>query len=113
MITFIKYAFTWIVEALADFWEASTMLVNYLISSLFSSIFSTLPAEYQDGSIMQLDMAHIDSFSGAVEPSLWDGILWLFPIADAIVVLSAGFVVVLGIRVVRWALGLIPTLSLG
>jgi hypothetical protein len=113
MLQFFVDIAEWLLSGFSFIYTSIIEFLNSILSGFFDFIFSSMPVSMQDGSALQLDMEQVDSFKGAIDTNLWDGLLWLFPIADVILILSAGYFVILSIRVVRWSLGLIPTLNLG
>ncbi|MDP6584926.1 MAG: hypothetical protein QF535_09735 [Anaerolineales bacterium] len=95
----------YIVDLFLDF-------IIYILDVLFNLCFSWLPASVQDGSALGLDLTTIETLHDNTTVALWDGILWLLPVSECILIVSAAYAISGVIRLVRWLLGFIPTLSL-
>lgn len=94
-------------------WEQLLGYLNSIISASFNTLFASMPASVQDGSAFNIDLSEISTIEGGMAEGLWDGILWLVPISESILIVIGIYSIVASIRAIRWALGLIPTLSLG
>jgi len=108
-------------DSLVDFfigiYQGIIDFITGVLDYLFQFAFGFLPQSVQDGSAFGMDFSTLDILhdpsQGGMQNSLWTGLLWLFPFSECLLICIGAYILVAGIRLLRWLVGLIPTMSLG
>ena len=87
--------------ALIAVWDAVLQAVAALFSELWAWAQSMIPAGWFD--VVDLDMATVGGYFSDVS--------WILPVREVFTLVAATYAIVITLRVVRWALGFVPTIG--